>query len=148
MGAIIALFPVASLWRASGQALDILPPVAAAQVDDDRHGFTAIWDPEFIVATRIYRGVSAEKVQATLTGAGFETANIAGDPWLVEECCGEHDAVWVGVESDGEGNAVARITMADGDIQLSWVFFAVLGSPLFLGGVAVALLGVRSLVSP
>lgn len=133
VGLLIALFPLISVWRVSGQVLDELPPISAAGVHDDRHRF-AIPDPDFVLATRTYEGLAAVDVEAALLGGGFESISAGTERWLSKDCCGEYDAVWVQVVDDGSGSAVATLTAADSDVQLSWPFFLVLGLPLLLGG--------------
>ncbi|MEL7209996.1 MAG: hypothetical protein AAGK32_17485 [Actinomycetota bacterium] len=141
LGLFIALFPVVSVWRVSGQVLAQLPELSA-EVDDDRHRL-AIWDSDFVLATRTYHDITADDLEAAFFQNGFGSASAGGERWLSKECCGEYDAVWVQIEDRAEGGAVATVTAADSDVTLSWSFFAIVGLVLILSGAVAARAGVR-----
>ena len=141
LGMLIALFPVISVWRVSGQVLTQLPELTA-DVDDDRHRF-AIPDPDFVLATRTYHDMSESELEAALVEAGFESTSAGGKRYLSKECCGEYDAVLVQIEEGPEDVAVATLTAADADVQLSWLFFAILGLPVMVAGAVGVLTGLR-----
>lgn len=136
LGLLIGLFPMISVWRLSGDVLGQLPELAAAEVNDDRHRF-AVADSDFVLATRTYQGATPTEVDAALDEAGFESTSARGELYLFKPCCGAYDAVWAQVSNAGDGATEVSLTVADSDIQTTWVLFAVFGSLLVLFGIIV-----------
>jgi hypothetical protein len=141
-GLLLTLFPVISVWQLSGQVLGELPPISALDASDD-HRRLAISDREFILAVRTYEDAEAATITSALLADGFQPIGVGTQRWLSKDCCGSYDAVWVRVEDTGSGSAIATVTVADSDVQLSWPFFAIVGLPLMLGGGIAAVVGLR-----
>lgn len=138
LGLFVALLPVVSVWRVSGQVLRELPEISGSEVVDERHRF-ALSNDDFLLATRSYGDATVEVVRGSLVADGFEPLSIDGEQWLSKPCCGEYDAVWVHLEaSPGQDTlTVATLTVADSDIQLSWPIITMLGTLVLLAGAAV-----------
>jgi hypothetical protein len=140
-GAVIALYPFLSVWQVAGQALEELPEVQGVESSDTSHGVGALLDSSFVLATRSYSNTTQREVQSALTSSGFEAANINGSLTYARECCGEYDAIWVSVaDADEDGVVVATATAADGDIQITAVFFVLFGLALFVAGAVIAVI--------
>lgn len=134
LGLLIALFPFISVWRVSGQVLDELPEISGSESTDQRHRFRAMFDDDFVLATRTYRDTTVDSVLDALARDGFKTQGIAGRRWLTRPCCGEYDAVGVDVQETDRVSVVAILTVADSDFQVSWPFFAFFGIALASAG--------------
>ncbi len=135
LGVLIALYPFLSVWRVSGQVLDELPLIEETVTVDQTNRFgTAVFDGDFLLATRVYEERSVEDVERALAGKGFERTGFGEDLWWVKECCGEYDAVMVRVTAEEPGGTLANVTVFDSDIQASWFFFLFFGSIPLLPG--------------
>ncbi len=142
LGATIALFPFLSVWRVSGQVLDELPEIAEfpvtempdTEIKDDRNRLGAIFDDDFVLASRTYRTATPDTIRDALISSGFEVHGIGQGQWLVKPCCGEYDGVLVQIEPGGDQSAVALLSAVDSDIQSSWPIFIVLGLLLLIPG--------------
>ena len=127
LGVLIALFPFISVWRLSGQVLEELPQVLESETTDQRHRFGAMFDDDFVLATRTYRDTTADVVPNALRSDGFEPAFLGDRRWSAKACCGDYDAVFVDVQERDPGSVIAVLTVADSDFQVSWPIFALLG---------------------
>ncbi len=141
-GVVLALWPVLSVWRVSGQVLDELPPIDGVETTDDRSPLSALTDPEFRLATRTYRGAEPETVESALLAAGFTRSGPAGQ--LSRDCCGEYDAVWVDVTDGSDALVIAELTTADADVQVAGPIFALLGLCVIAIGIGLAMMGPRA----
>lgn len=138
LGLLIALFPFISVWRVSGQVLDELPEISGSESTDQRHRFGAMFDGDFVLATRTYRQTTVDVVRDALARDGFEPGSMAGRRGLTRPCCGDYDAVWVDVQDRDPGSVVAVLTVADGDVQVSCPIFALFGIALAFAGSVMA----------
>lgn len=142
VGLLIALFPLFSVSRLPGQVLHELPIIPDAEAIDTHARVGALFDDDFVLATRTYTGVDAEPIRSTLVAAGFESRAIDGELWFARECCGEYDEVWVRVgEPDLNGHVEATLTVADDDVRTAAGLFALIGLALFVPGLLIALSG-------
>ena len=142
IGLLIALFPIVSVARLPGQVLHELPIIADAEATDTQKRLGALFDDDFVLATRTYTGTDAEPIRSTLIAAGYESRAINGELWFARECCGQYDEVWVRVgEPDLNGQVVATLTVADDDVRAAAALYAVLGLALFLPGLMIGLSG-------
>ena len=146
LGLIVALLPFVSAWRLGGEALAQLPEVPGHAASSESRGVGALFDDDFVVATRTYPGVDADTVRAAFTAAGFGSTSVAGARWLAAECCGDYDAVLVRLEERG-GSAVAIMTAADRDVQTVWPLLTAFGLIWVLGGATLATRSGRTTVS-
>lgn len=134
LGATIALVPIVSVLRVSGQVLDELPEIPAAEIRDDRNRLGALFDDDFVLASRTYQPATPRAVRDALVSGGFEVHGFGERQWLVKPCCGEYDGVWVQIEPAADRSVVALLSVADSDIQSSWPIFIVLGLLLLAPG--------------
>lgn len=137
VGLFIALAPFISVSRLSGESLDLLPRVAAAEVRDDARGGIAMFDSdEFLLATRTYEATAIEDVETALRESGFR--NTRGHPTTSKRgfgitCCGDYDQLIVFLETVGD-DTVATTTARDTDITVAWFIFTFLGgASIFVG---------------
>ena len=139
VGLAIAIFPLVSVWRVSGQLLDELPVVDGVDSVDSRRHVSALTDPKFILAERMYETATVEEVREALEAGGYQRIAHEDEIWFGRECCGTYDAVWVSItEAPGRpGNVTALVTTADKDVRTASQLFAALGLLLLLPGVAV-----------
>ena len=70
IGLLIALFPIVSVARLPGQVLHELPIIADAEATDTQKRLGALFDDDFVLATRTYTGTDAEPIRSTLIAAG------------------------------------------------------------------------------
>ena len=148
LGVLIALFPFISVWRVSGQVLEELPQVLESETTDQRNRFGAMFDDDFVLATRTYRDTTADVVLDALRSDGFESAFLRDRRWSAKACCGDYDAVFVDVQERDSGSAVAVLTVADSDVQVAWPIFASLGIPMAIAGSVLASVGFRKRRQP
>lgn len=134
LGAAIALVPFLSVWRVSGQVLDELPEIPATEISDDRSRFGALFEDEFVLATRTYRTTTPNVVRDALISSGFDVHGFGEGEWLIKPCCGEYDGVWVQIEAADGQSVVAVLSATDSDIQISWPILLVLGLLLLIPG--------------
>lgn len=120
VGLFLLLYPAASVWRLSGEVLDIVPADIGERSTDDRHRLALFDSGDFVLAERTYTGVSALEVRAELQAAGFQGGTLGGAAVLSSECCGSYDAVTVELSDLDGGDTLALISVADADITLSW----------------------------
>jgi hypothetical protein len=145
VGLGIALFPLLSVQRLTGQALDELPIIPDAEATDTRNPLGALLDDDYVLATRSYTGVEAEPIRSRLVAAGFEAMVVNGELWLAKPCCG-NDELRVRVdEPDLNGRVVATLTEADDDIRTAARLFVIIGLALFVPGL---LIGMSGLIRP
>ncbi len=133
VGVIATLFPLLSTWNGGGQALATLPALDTRGYDV-RHSLP-IFDPDFVVAERIYYDISAVGIERALRNRGFEQIDGA---WS-KECCGGYGAVWVTVEPHGDDGSRAILTLADSDIQSTWPYISLPGLVVATFGFVLAL---------
>lgn len=134
VGVVIALGPFISVWRAGGQMLGELPEVEGAVYSDERVGWSAMFDDEFVLARRTFTGVEDRIVAEALVADRFEPMGAVG---FSKECCGGYDAVWVDVQNRGVDRVVVELTAADSDWQLAWPLFSGLGFLVALVGLGI-----------
>ena len=139
-GAFVALYPFVSVWRVAGQALDELPEISEVESSGRSHGLGALYDSEFVLATRSYSEVTPQSVREALASNGFEATVVNGSERYAKECCGDYDALWVEISStDQAGEVLASATAADADIQTTIGLLVLFGLLLFVSGVAIAI---------
>ena len=132
VGLFLLLYPAASVWRLSGEVLDIVPADIGERSTDDRHRLALFDSGDFVLAERTYTGVRALEVRAELQAAGFQGGTLGGAAVLSLECCGSYDAVVVDLTDLENGETLARISAADSDIALTWPIIAVPGIVLLV----------------
>jgi hypothetical protein len=135
---VIVLSPFISVWRVGGEMLDELPDLDGFEHSDDRVGWSAMFDADFVLARRTFIGVDDRAVAEALVANGFESMGLAG---YSRECCGDYDAVWADVQNSGTDRVVVELTAADSDWQFSWPLFSGFGSLMGLVGFGVLLTG-------
>ncbi|MCP4226706.1 MAG: hypothetical protein GY773_25480 [Actinomycetia bacterium] len=137
-GLLIALFPLISVWRVSGSVLAELPDVQGPSINTDRNRL-ALFDDDFVLATRTYEGLSGSDLKQVLLREGFRILNARGEVWLSKPCCGDYDAVWVRIDEVGPDTGLAVVTVADSDEQVAWPLISWLGLSVIAVGLAGAL---------
>ncbi len=137
-GLLIAVGPFVSVWRVGGQVLDELPDLEGVEQSDERLGWSAMFDDEFIVARRTLEGTDERTVTEALVADGFESLGMAG---FSKECCGDYDAVWADLQDGGTESVVVELIPADSDWQLTWPLFTGFGSLMAVVGAAVVASG-------
>lgn len=115
-----------------------LPDLEGVEHIDDRVGWSAMFDADFVLARRAFIGVDDRTVAEALVANGFESMGLVG---YSKDCCGDYDAVWADVQNSGTDRVVVELTAADSDWQLSWPLFSGFGSLMFLVGAGVLLTG-------
>ena len=138
IGLLVGLVPFLSVWRTSGLALGQLPDITATEISDQQRWAGAVFDDDYVLATRTYSGVTVESVQAALIEGGFEPM-AAGR--FTKPCCGESDAVWVTVNGVRDESVVAIVTVADSDWRAAWKVFAVVSLLMVVAGLGNVLRG-------
>lgn len=114
-GIVVALVPGFSVWRAGGEMLNELPSMHGVETIDQRVGWTAFFDDDFVLARRTYLDSDKRSVADALQGDGF-----AGVGRLSKDCCGGFDAAWADIQENNDGSTVVALTGADDDWQASW----------------------------
>ena len=104
VGLFVMVAPFISVERVGTQMLAELPAVNGAGIVDERVGWSAMFDDDFVVARRTYSGVSEQVVVDALRQDGFDTVRIDG---FGRACCGDYDAVWVAISTSDSGSVVA-----------------------------------------
>ncbi len=137
-GLLIALFPLISVWRMSGSVLAELPDVQGPSISTDRNRL-ALFDGDFVLATRTYEGFSGPDLKEVLLSEGFGILNARGGVWLSKPCCGDYDAVWARIDEVGPDTGLAVVTVADSDVQVAWPLISWLGLSVIAVGLAGAL---------
>ena len=132
IGLLVMATPFISVGRAGTQVLAELPEVDGAGFIDERVGWSAMFDDDFVVARRTYSGVTEQVVVDALRKDGFDTAGIDG---LSRTCCGDYDAVWVSISAPESGTVVAELRPADADWQSAWPFVTLIGLTLSTAGI-------------
>lgn len=146
-GAFVAFYPFVSVWQVADEALGELPEIAGIESSGTSHGLGALYDRDFVLATRSYDRTTPAAVHQALTDSGFEVANIDGSQRYVKDCCGDYDAVWVEVtetevtDAAQAGMVLASATAADADVQLTVVILVLFGLVLLLLGGRIAVAG-------
>lgn len=135
-GIIIALVPGFSVWRAGGQMLGQLPTIQGVDTVDQRVGWTALLDDDFVLARRNYIGSDEPTVSEALGDAGFSYVGV-----LSKDCCGAYDAAWARVESADNGSVVVVLTAADDDWQTVWLVWVLAGMAGAIVGLVLLLRG-------
>lgn len=128
VGIAIAIYPFASVGLVSFTALNQLPETYVPASDDHRF---AMFDDEFIVATRTYEFDDQSSYQAILSEWGFTRFD---SRWRAKECCGAWDAVLVRTTVLPDGRLRADLTMYDTDVQSTWWAITLLGLMTVAGG--------------
>ena len=131
-GLFLLLYPAISVWRLTGEVLDLVPADIGESSTDDRHRLALLDTGDFILAERTFTGVTALEVRAELQAAGFQGGTIGGLGVLSLECCGSYDGVIVDLTDLESGETLARISAADSDIALTWPIVAVPGIVLLV----------------
>ena len=134
LGLFIALFPFISVWRVSGQVLYELPEISELESTDDRNRLGAMFDGDFVLATRTYRDAALDVVLGAYVSDGW----VGSRSRFSKQCCSEYDEVWVEVQESDSGSVVVVLTAADADVQGIWPFFALFGIGLAFAGRSVA----------
>ena len=106
-------------------------PPEGVEHSDERVGWSALFDDEFVLARRTFDGVDDRTVSEALAANGFESLGIVR---YSKECCSGYDAVWADVQTPGRDRVVVDLTAADSDWQLAWPLFSGLGSLVALVG--------------
>ena len=131
-GLFLLLYPAISVWRLTGEVLDLVPADIGESSTDDRHRLALLDSGDFILAERTFTEVTALEVRAELQAAGFQGSTLGGSLVLSLDCCGSYDAVTVALTDQDGGETLARISVADSDVVFTWPIIAVPG--LFLLG--------------
>lgn len=139
-GVLVALFPFISTARVSSVILSELPDtVSGSSADDEDQYGSAIFDEDFVLATRTYETATTEEVEQALVAAGYQRVGSGDDVVWSKDCCGEWDAARVTVTENNGGRTVATMSVYDTDIQISWPFISAVGLiPGFAGLILVA----------
>lgn len=145
VGLLIALSPFISVWRVGGQMLSELPDLEGVDHRDERVGWSAMFDDEFVLARRAFDTIDDRNVAAALVANGFEPLGASG---FTKGCCGDYDAVWADVQSRGADGVLVELTAADSDWQLAWPLFSGIGSLAVLVGAAILVTGGASRHDP
>lgn len=135
-GIIIALVPGFSVWRAGGQMLSELPTLQGVETIDERVGWTALLDDDFVLARRTYLGSDERTVTDALGTAGFSHVGV-----LSKECCGAYDAAWATIGEAADGSAVVVLTAADDDWRTIFPLWALAGTAAASFGLVLLLRG-------
>lgn len=138
VGMLIALGPFISVWRAGGEVLGELPDLDGVDHRDERVGWSAMFDEEFVLARRIFIDVDVDDgaVTEALIADGFEPLAVGG---YSKECCGGYDAVWAKIQVNGADQVVVELTAADSDWRLTWPIITGFGLLLAAVGLGVLL---------
>ena len=136
VGVLIALGPFISVSRVGAQMLGELPDLEGVDHSDQRVGWGAMFDDEFVLARRTFNGVDDRTVAQAMVANGFEPMGIVG---FSKECCGDYDAVRADVQSPSADRTVVELTAADSDWRLVWPLFSGVGSLVALAGLGVLL---------
>ena len=135
--ALSAYFPF-SVSRLATESLDALP-LLVAQPEDTNNGAFAMFDGDFILATRTYDGVDRELVETAMLASGFDVLHgpTPSQNGFSKPCCGEYDALFVHL-STVDGTVVATTTAADSDVVIAGPMFLVLGGFVAAFGILMA----------
>ncbi len=134
IGCALMLWPFISVWRLSEDVLNELPEIPNAEVVFEDQNPLALFDTEFELATRRYRGLTWTELREVLAGAGFEPYSQADEIGMTKPCCGAYDGVVALLRTTTEGDIETRLTVQDADIQITWPFFAALGAAVAASG--------------
>lgn len=107
-----------------GRDVGELPDLDGVEHSDDRVGWSAMFDADFVLARRTFIGVDDRTVAKALMANGFESMGLAG---YSKGCCGDCDAVCADVQDSGTDRVVVELTAADSDWQLAWPLFSGFG---------------------
>ncbi len=142
VGMAAALGPFISVWRVGGVMLAELPVLGGVEHHDQRVGWRAMFDDEFVLARRTYAGTTVDAVTDALAANGFENRSAIG---FTRACCGDYDAVVAAVEPTVEVHGPDAVTVelaaVDADWRVSWPLFSGPGSLIALVGVGLLVTG-------
>lgn len=138
VGLLIALSPFISVWRVGGQMLGELPEIDGIDHRDERIGWSAMFDDNFVLARRTFSDVDDQTAAQALVASGFEAMGVIG---FSKECCGGYDAVWADVQPSSADRTVVELTAADSDWQLVWPLFSGFGPLMASVGIGILLTG-------
>ncbi|MCP3882763.1 MAG: hypothetical protein GY701_30865 [Sulfitobacter sp.] len=143
----MALWPLVSVWRLSGQVLDELPVIPDAVIVSEERNSLGLFDEDFELAAVTYRGTTLESVRAVLRQAGFHSYSRGASIGMARECCAAYDGITVDMSTNDNGDVVAQLSVQDTDVQAMWPFTTTLGAlTAILGAAAIA--GRRQLPEP
>lgn len=138
-GLALAASPFVGTWRLGGEVLDQLPESPSAA---DTRPALALFDDEFVLASRTYVDTTPAEVDASLRAAGFdEQYRRGGESWLWRTCCGEYDAALARVDEGADGQVEVALTVFDDDVQFAWWMLSLAGLVLVAIGLFLVLSG-------
>jgi hypothetical protein len=134
LGVVIAAGPFISVSRVGAEMLAELPKVDGAVVDDQRVGWSAMFNDDFVAARRTYSGTSPQAAEDAYRSGGLEHNGVGR---FSRACCGDYDGVRVVISQSESGAVTAELAPADSDWQAAWPLFTIPGLLAMAVGVAI-----------